>query len=78
LLGMKGELHFDKVKVVELYGQALILYRARKFGEALQRLEAALKVDQGDGPSLRLAELCRGFLATPPPPQWDAVSVLEK
>ncbi|MBS1149124.1 MAG: adenylate cyclase [Myxococcaceae bacterium] len=78
LLALRGELHFDKAKVVELYGQALMLYRARKFEEAQRRLTAALGVDQSDGPSQRLLALCQRYLTAPPPASWDAVSPLEK
>ncbi len=78
LLALKGDLHFDKAKVVDLYGQALMLYRARKFDEAHRRLEAALALDQSDGPSQRLLELCRTYLKSPPPPHWDGVAQLEK
>lgn len=78
LLALKGELHFDKARVLELYAQALMHYRARKFEDAHRKLEAALAVDQGDGPSHRLLGLCRQFLQTPPPAGWDGVAVIEK
>lgn len=78
LLGMKGELHHDKLKVVDLYGQALLAYRARRFEDAKVKLGAALQVDQGDGPSQRLLALCNGFLIHTPPAEWDGVSTLEK
>lgn len=78
LLGLKGQLHFDKAKVVDLYGQALVLYRQRKYDEAAKRLEATLLLDQGDGPSQRLLKLCRQHLKSPPPAAWDGVSHLEQ
>jgi adenylate cyclase len=78
LLGMKGELHHDKLKVIDLYGQALLLYRQRRFADAKARLGAAMQVDQGDGPTQRLWRLCEEFIAHPPPEGWDAVSELGK
>lgn len=78
LLAMRGELHHDKLKVVDLYGQALLAYRARRFADAKAKLLAALQVDQGDGPSQRLFSLCVTFEMQPPPPNWDGVSTLEK
>lgn len=78
LLAMRGELHHDKMKVVDLYGQALLAYRARRFADAKAKLLAALQVDQGDGPSQRLFSLCVTFEMQPPPPNWDGVSTLEK
>ena len=77
LLAIKGELHFDKARVVELYGQALMLYRGRKFDDALKRLRTALDIEAGDGPCLRLQQLCTEFSKVPPPPAWDGVSLLE-
>lgn len=78
LLGMRGELHHDKLKVVDLYGQALLAYRARRFTDAKIKLGEALQVDQSDGPSRRLLALCMEFEVHPPPEGWDGVSGLEK
>lgn len=64
--------------MLELYGQGLVLYRQRKFDEACKRFEAALTLDQGDGPSQRMVGLCRTFTKSPPPPTWDGVSLLEE
>ena len=78
LLGMRGELHHDKLKVVDLYGQALLAYRARRFGDAKVKLGQALQVDESDGPSRRLLSICSEFELHPPPEGWDGVSGLEK
>lgn len=78
LLGMRGELHHDKLKVVALYGQALLAYRARRFGDAKVKLGQALQVDESDGPSRRLLSICSEFELHPPPEGWDGVSGLEK
>ena len=78
LLAMKGELHHDKMKVVDLYGQALLAYRARRFGDAKIKLGQALQVDESDGPSRRLLTFCTEFEVHPPPEGWDGVSGLEK
>ncbi len=78
LLSMKGELHHDKLKVVDLYGQALLAYRARRFTDAKMKLGQALQVDESDGPSRRLLSLCTEYEVHPPPEGWDGVSGLEK
>lgn len=78
LLAMRGELHHDKMKVVDLYGQALLAYRARRFTDAKAKLGAALQVDESDGPSRRLLALCAEYEVHPPPENWDGVSTLEK
>ena len=78
LLALKGKLPAAKSKIVALYAQSLLLYRARKFQEALPGLEQALVVDRDDAPSQRLLELCQKFLKTPPPADWDGVTTLEE
>lgn len=78
LLAMKGELSAEKRKVVDLYGQALLAYRSRKFSDAKVALGQALQIDESDGPSRRLLALCTEFELHPPPADWDAVSTLEK
>ncbi|MGV3621177.1 MAG: CHASE2 domain-containing protein [Archangium sp.] len=78
LLALRGELHHDKMKVVDLYGQALLAYRARRFADARTKLLSALQIDQGDGPSQRLFAMCVTFETNNPPPNWDGVSTLEK
>jgi adenylate cyclase len=78
LLALRGELPNEKLKVVDLYGQALLAYRARRFTDAKVKLGQALQVDAGDGPSRRLLSLCTQFELHPPPEGWDGVSSLEK
>ena len=78
LLSMRGELDHDKLKVVDLYGQALLAYRARRFTDAKVKLGQALQVDVADGPSRRLLTLCTEFELHPPPEGWDGVTGLEK
>ena len=78
LLGLKGTLGAEKAKSVELYGQALKLYRARTFAEAHSCLQAALQLNPDDGPAQRLLELCDGLIQTPPPQEWDGVFPLKK
>lgn len=78
LIGMKGEISVEKRKVVDLYGQALLAYRARKFTDAKGLVGEALRADQTDGPSRRLFALCAEYEVSPPPAEWDGVSTLEK
>jgi adenylate cyclase len=78
LIGMKGEISAEKRKVVDLYGQALLAYRARQFTDAKGLVGEALRTDQTDGPSRRLFALCTEYEVHPPPADWDGVSTLEK
>ncbi|MDP3499843.1 MAG: adenylate/guanylate cyclase domain-containing protein [Myxococcales bacterium] len=78
LLAMKGEISATTRRVIDLYAQALALYRGRRFTQAKELLGKALEVDQSDGPSTRLLSLCIEFERHPPAPEWDGVSSLEK
>lgn len=78
LLAMKGQISPTTRRVVDLYAQALALYRGRRFTQAKELLGKALEVDQSDGPSKRLLSLCSEFERHPPAPEWDGVSSLEK
>lgn len=78
LLAMKGGLAPEKRKVIDLYARALLAYRAQRFTEAKGLLGQALQLDPRDGPSERLRALCSQYEASPPSPEWDAVSTLEK
>jgi adenylate cyclase len=78
LVGMKGDLSTQAKRVLDLYAQALALYRGRKFTQAKELLGKALEVDQNDGPSKRLLSVCTEYERQPPFPEWDGVSTLEK
>ena len=78
LMGLKGQVSKERLQVAELYGQGLLLYRQRQFQDALVRLDAALALDQADGPSKALSQKCTQYLAQPPSEGWDGVSSLEK
>lgn len=59
------------VDIADRYERALDEYWSRRFEAAL----ALLEQNTDDAPSLVLAERCRGFLADPPPPDWDGTWV---
>lgn len=77
LLAKKGQLDAKTTSLVGLYAQALSLYRAGQFAQALPLLQQALGLVPEDGPSKVLKEKCARFLETPPPPPWKAVSDLD-
>jgi adenylate cyclase len=54
------------------YGEAFAAYQQRQFERALALAEAILR-GADDGPAQVIAERARGFLASPPPPDWDGV-----
>jgi len=60
----------------ERYGLGLAAYRARRFDEAREQFEAALKAEPEDGPSKELLTRCQEYLVTPPPEDWRGEHVL--
>ncbi len=54
------------------YEAALALYAEGRFAEAVDALERL--EGEGDAATARLLELCRGFVAEPPPGPWDGVT----
>ena len=64
-----------QVACARLYGEALALYRARRFTEAAGIWEKIAR-DEQDNPSAKMAERARSFQANPPAPSWDGVWVL--
>ena len=57
------------------YEEALRCSTERRFAEAVELLDTVLVADPQDGPSLRLRELCRAWIDTPPPEDWDGVTL---
>ena len=55
----------------------LAAYKRREFVRAKERFEAALALDPSDGPSKVCLHRVQEYLATPPPPDWDGVYVLQ-
>jgi adenylate cyclase len=78
LLGLKGEVDARTLKVVQQYERALGLYRERRFEQAAVELRLALTEAPNDGPSRTLLQRCEHYQVSPPPPDWDGATNLEK
>lgn len=63
----------EKEEVLRLYNAGLDAYKMRKWDEAKDCFEKALKVDPYDGPSKLYLERCKQYKVTPPPDDWDGV-----
>ncbi|GFO83103.1 MAG: hypothetical protein A49_27300 [Methyloceanibacter sp.] len=48
----------------------------RRFAGAVDLLDTILTANPDDGPSLRLRAMCRDWIETPPPEDWDGVTRL--
>ena len=73
LLARKGQLDPARHQLVEAYAQGLRAYKSRDFERAHRDFEAALKIDQLDGPAKVYLRRSEEFLAVPPPVDWDGV-----
>lgn len=67
----------DKKKVLFHFNEGRNLYKLMKFKEALQRFQAALKIDPEDGPSQTYVARCKEYIEDPPPADWDGVYVMK-
>jgi adenylate cyclase len=70
LLARKGCLADPMMKTICLYEEALHLHWDRKWDEAIERLDEALRAAPSDTPSQRLRERILAYKATPPPETW--------
>ncbi len=70
----------DTAPLVELktrFEAALALFRARRWEDASAAFSSILELRPEDGPSLLYVERCDAFAASPPPADWDGVTVME-
>lgn len=64
--------------VREPFLAGLAAYRARDFAAAIAAFERALAARAGDPPSALYLRRARALLATPPPPDWEAVVTFDE
>jgi adenylate cyclase len=76
LLG-EGEPDPELARYLEFYHGALDLYRERRFADSLAAFAQGLEVRPGDAACQRYATLAQKHLETPPPPDWEAVTVMD-
>lgn len=63
-------------QVLDLYNEALGLYKNREWKEAKAKFKEALKIDPEDGPSKLYVERCNLYLKNPPGDDWDGVFIM--
>ncbi|MFO8056681.1 MAG: adenylate/guanylate cyclase domain-containing protein [bacterium] len=73
VLGKKGEVSPEKLKVAELYQEGLELYKQRYWMDAVVKFMAAIELDPRDGPSHVFLARCEEFNENPPAAGWDGV-----
>jgi adenylate cyclase len=66
----------EKEELLKYYNQGLAAFKQRKWDDAINLFEMALRVVPGDGPSELYLERAREFKVSPPPPDWDGVTTM--
>ena len=71
----------QKKRMLESYKEGLGLYKQRKFSEALERFNAALRFknegEPEDGPTKLYIRRCLELIKNPPGDEWDGVYTME-
>lgn len=62
---------------LEHFRAGYALYHQKKFAEATQRFEEALRARPGDPVAELYVERCAEYIAEPPPAEWDGVHVMK-
>jgi adenylate cyclase len=75
VLGRAGALDSSAERRLVRYHEAIELYRARRWEEALRLLDELGLERPGDGPVELYRRRARALLAAPPPEDWDGVFV---
>jgi len=63
--------------VIDEFERGLAAYRNCRWVDAIESFERVEAANPGDGPAALYIERCRAFAAQPPPPDWDAVTVMD-
>ena len=78
LIGMKNDsLDAEMIKCLEFYIEGLRLYRQREWQKAIATFRQGLTHQPHDRPSQLYIERSQTYIASPPPPEWNGVVVLE-
>ncbi len=76
LVARKNELTPEQKKAFSFYQEGLAQYKEKKFKQALSKFKKSLESLPNDVPSKMFIQRCEGFIAAPPPPEWDGVYVM--
>jgi len=77
IMGPKGELTPEQVRLRDLYSKGLAAYRAQHWDEALRAFAAACEAAATDGPSRTFMTRIEDLKRNPPPADWDGSWRLE-
>jgi adenylate cyclase len=78
LVGEPAAVRPERRQFLERFRGAMALYQARKWRQAAALFGELSAADPSDGPVRILGERCRGFIAVPPPEDWNGVFALHE
>jgi adenylate cyclase len=79
VVGEKGQVSDEKVRILNIFNEAMFLYLERKWSDASRLLSEFLKNHPEDKATRVILERCLKFQAEPPPADWlGATVMLEK
>ncbi len=70
----------DQQKLLELYNNAMALYKQRKWQDAMAGFKEARKLEEdpeGMSPSKVYIERCEAYIKDPPGDDWDGVFTMK-
>ncbi len=76
LVARKGQLTEEQKKAFALYRDGLAFYMDRQFKKAVETFKKVLAIIPHDGPSEVYIQRAEGYMAAPPPKDWDGVYVM--
>lgn len=77
IMGAKGALTPQQMRLRDKYAEGLAAYRAQRWADARRAFDAALEAVPNDGPSLALIARIEGFAQNPPPADWNGAWQLD-
>jgi adenylate cyclase len=67
----------ERAAMAQQFKVGLQAYRAQQWEDAIQRFQQVLEAMTGDPLSRLYIQRCKTFMATPPPPDWDGVYMMQ-
>ncbi len=77
LVGSENKIEDSQKYLIDTYSKAMDLYKKRDWENAVKLFKDCLETNPHDKASQVIIQKCREYQKTPPPENWDGVSVLK-